>query len=263
MRPEKKLLVGAATTLVIGLVHMFLVEPSWLEVTHHLLPSKVNAPLKIAHLTDLHIEKTGRLEQRVLAVLAEESPDIVLLTGDYVAAGGNYAAALKFLSQLSAPLGVWGVDGNWEHWTGNTGEGSVVANGSNLVMLRNQSRRIRADLWIVGVDDAVAGKPDMESAFREMPAGAFCIALFHSPSYFPLMVGKCPLNLAGHTHGGQIRLPWVKPFWLPAGSGPFVSGWYDGEGSMLYVNRGLGTSILPARLFARPEVAIIQLEPKK
>ena len=71
------------------------------------------------------------------------------------------------------------------------------------------------------------------------------------------IAGKCDLALAGHTHGGQVRLPWLPPLWLPRGSGRFVEGWYEREGSQMYVCRGIGMSILPIRFFCRPELAVI------
>lgn len=85
------------------------------------------------------------------------------------------------------------------------------------------------------------------------------IGLFHSPASFDSVAGSWPLALAGHTHGGQIRLPFVKPLWLPEGSGSYVAGWYEGKGSKLYVSRGVGTAMLPLRFLCRPELALITI----
>ncbi len=237
--------------------YAFFVEPFWLEVTRHKVLTPVK-PLKIAHLTDLHLSKIGKREKSVLSTLHGESPDLIVITGDLFSDSGNVEPVHEFLDQLEAPLGVWMVDGNWDHWTSpEKGLRSLARSGAAL--LRNQNKRVREDLWIVGLDDAFAGKPEIEPAFSGIPPNASCIGLFHSPEFFPKIAGRCFLNLAGHTHGGQIRLPGFVPFWLPPGSGEFVSGWYGAAESKLYVSRGIGTSILRARLFSRPEIAFFMV----
>lgn len=259
---KTRLLLGIAVFLgLLALLasYSYLVETRWLEVTHHNISLPVRAPLKVAHLTDLHIRTIGSLERKILAVLNQERPDLILVTGDMVAENGNYGLAGEFLNLLKAPLGVWGVEGNWEHWTSANETNRSLASHSNMPLLRNENRRVREDVWLVGLDDALAGNPDLDSAFDGKPADALCVALFHSPAYFSKIAGKCRLNLSGHTHGGQIRLPLWGPVWLPPESGSFVSGWYESKGSKMYVSRGIGTSVIDARLFCRPEVAIIEV----
>jgi uncharacterized protein len=84
----------------------------------------------------------------------------------------------------------------------------------------------------------------------------------HAPDYFDEIAGRFDLALAGHTHGGQIVLPLLGPLWLPDGGKRYLKGWFTRNGSQLFVSRGIGTSITPARLFARPELAIIQVRPR-
>jgi uncharacterized protein len=105
------------------------------------------------------------------------------------------------------------------------------------------------------------GRPNLEEAMKGVPPNVYTIAMFHSPIFFEVIAGKVNLALAGHTHGGQIRIPFVKPFWLPKGSGPFLEGWYEEKDSRMYVNRGIGMSELPVRFRCPPEVAFITLEP--
>lgn len=241
-----------AWTFVAG--YAFFVEPFWLETTRHQVLAPIR-PLKIAHLTDLHLSQIGELEKNVVQTLQKESPDLIVITGDIFSGGDNVQDVHNFLNLLDAPLGVWMVDGNWDHWT-LPDKGLRTLAGSSAVLLRNQNKRVREDLWLVGIDDAFAGKPDIEPAFSGLPKDAPCIALFHSPEFFPEIDGKCFLNLSGHTHGGQVRLPGVGPLWLPPGSGKYLSGWYGAAPSKLYVNRGIGTSILRVRFLARPEIAI-------
>ncbi len=235
-------------------VYAFFVEPLWLEVNHYKVKAPV-APIKIAHLTDLHIFQMGKLERKVLKLVENESPDLIVITGDIFSEHSETQGIHEFLNGLSAPLGIWIVDGNWDYWTMPGAGLRTLATESKPVLLRNQNGRIRENLWIVGLDDAIAGNPDVGQAFRGVPEGDQCIALFHSPALFSEISGKCFLNLAGHTHGGQVRLPWLGPLWLPPGSGEYISGWYGTETSRLYVSKGIGTSILNIRFFARPEIA--------
>jgi hypothetical protein len=81
----------------------------------------------------------------------------------------------------------------------------------------------------------------------------------HCPASFDDLAGRCAVVFAGHTHGGQVRIPGLPALWLPSGSGRYAAGWYERNGSRLYVTRGIGAKTLPVRLFCRPEVAIFTL----
>ncbi len=245
------LLLGSAAA-----VDGFLVEPDWIEVTRHPVQAPIDAPLKIAHLSDLHTYKVGRRERRLLALLEAEKPDLIVVTGDTLAASGSYEACRQLLARLHAPLGVWVVRGNWENRRPMKGEHAFYAS-AGVNFLLNEARPVRDGVWILGLDDPTTGSPNLPAALKDVPPGAFVIALFHSPSYFDQVAGRCPLVLAAHTHGGQVRIPFLRPFWLPRGSGRFLAGWYELSGSRMYVSRGIGTSTLPVRFLCRPELGIL------
>ncbi len=244
-------------------VDAFLIEPNWIEVTRYdartLSPRFAGAPLKIAHLSDLHTSGLGFRERRLLALLAAEQPDVIVVTGDTIAGRGNLEATRGLLTRLHAPLGVWVVRGNWENWKPYRNERAFYAS-AGVNFLLNEARPVREGVWMVGLDDPSSGSPDLEAALQGVPRDAFALALFHAPAYFDRVAKRCPLALAGHTHGGQVRFPFVRPLWLPPGSGRFLEGWYEGGSSRMYVSRGVGTSILPVRFLCRPELAIITLE---
>lgn len=124
-------------------------------------------------------------------------------------------------------------------------------------MLLNTSCEVRDGVWVVGFDDLYGGSPKPDEAFSGVPQSAYRIALFHSPPFFEKVAGRCELALAGHSHGGQVRLPLYGPLWLPPYSGGFVDGWFERLGTRMYVSRGVGTSILDVRLWCRPEISII------
>ena len=249
-----------ACLIVLGLaVDAVFVEPFRIEVTHHEIRGEVGAPLKIAHLTDLHTHGMGRRERQLLATLEAEKPDVIFVTGDSLAGyGGTYEDCAKLYAQLHAPLGVWIVRGNWENEHPLRHERAFYQD-AGVRLLANASAMLRPGVWVVGLDDPASGVPKLNAALANVPATAYKIALFHSPAFFDKIASRVNLALAGHTHGGQIRIPLLHPFWLPKGSGRFLEGWYAEAGAQMYVSRGLGTSTIPARFLCRPEIAFITI----
>jgi predicted MPP superfamily phosphohydrolase len=155
------------------------------------------------------------------------------------------------------------VRGNWENWLRRTSEAEAqYYRRCGVSFLLNQSAEVRAGVWLVGLDDPTFGRVDLEGAMKAVPGDAYRIALFHSPAFFAVSAGRYELALAGHSHGGQVRLPFLDPLWLPSGIGRFVEGWFEKDGSRMYVSRGIGMTILPIRFFCRPELAIITLQPQ-
>lgn len=254
------LLVFLAVIGAIGLDGLW-IEPNWIEVTRSEIHGPVTAPLKIAHLSDIHTKGLGRRERRMLEILDEEKPDLIVVTGDTLAANaGNYAECRKVYEKLHAPLGVWVVRGNWENWRPVKHEHSFYES-AGVHLLVNASQPVRKDVWILGLDDPFSGMARLDTALTGVPRNVFTIALFHSPFFFDLVAGQANLCLAGHTHGGQVRFPFLRPLWLPGGCGRYLEGWYEENGSRMYVSRGLGMSILPIRFLCRPELAIITVKP--
>lgn len=257
----------AAILLAVACYAIF-IEPHWIEVTHSDMHGDVAAPLKIAQVSDVHTVGFGRRERRVLEILNEEQPDAIVVTGDTIGKWfgttgiiGDYPKAKVFYQQLHAPLGVWVVRGNWETAKPIVNE-QAFYQSAGVHFLLNAGAELRPDVWIAGLDDwSRKGKPKPDDALAGAPASAYTILLIHEPAYFDHVAGRVKLVLAGHTHGGQVRLPFAKPLWLPSNSWPYVEGWYERNGSKMYVSRGIGTSILPMRFLARPEVSIVTIHP--
>ncbi len=260
---RKTIWVIAAYLLLVALaVDGFLVEPYRVEVTHYAIPGNVSAPLKIAHLSDLHTHGLGWREERLLHVLSVEKPDLIVITGDSLGnRHGNYENCRLLYRQLRAPLGVWFVRGNWENERPLRHERAFYES-AGVHLLLNANRELRPDVWIAGVDDPYTGTARLDTALAGIPSGMYTIALFHSPAFFDRIAGRANLCLSGHTHGGQVRLPFLRPLWLPRGCGRFIEGWYEERGSRMYVSRGLGMSLLPVRLLCRPEITFITVEPE-
>jgi predicted MPP superfamily phosphohydrolase len=253
---------GLVVLGVVAGIDAVLVEPGWIEVTRLEVRSAVlRGPMRIAHLSDLHLHGIGGRERKLIELVARERPDAIVITGDTVD-DGESGQARELIASLHAPLGIWMVRGNWENWRPISDEARVwEAAGAHLLV--DQGRALRDDVWLVGLDDPLSGNPDLDGALRGAPAASFHLAAFHSPSLFPRIASRIDLALAGHTHGGQVRLPFVGALWLPPGSGEFVAGRYTSGAATLYVSRGIGTSVAPVRFFCRPELAIIDLLPAR
>jgi uncharacterized protein len=260
------ILLAVVLAIAALVIDAFVIEPDYIQVNHYVIQGNVTSPLKIADLSDLHTRGMGRPERKVLAILEREKPDVILITGDTLADPfGKYSECLqvyKRLSALNPPMGVWFVHGNWEVLEPVRHERQFYQQ-AEIHLLVNQNHELRPDVWLIGLDDASVGRPNLDVAIQDVPPNVYTIAMFHSPAYFNIVAGKVDLALAGHTHGGQVRIPFVKPFWLPYGSGPYLEGWYEEKNSRMYVNRGIGMSDVPVRFLCRPEVAFITLEPQR
>ena len=190
----------------------------------------------------------------------EEQPDVIIITGDTLTTGFHYNRIKPLLSRLHAPLGVWLTRGNWENNAPRRDERAFYSQ-FHVHFLLNEAAAIRPDIWLVGLDDPSTGFPNLDAAFSAVPPDVYTILAFHAPGFFDQAAGRAPLILAGHTHGGQVRIPFLPVLWLPRDSGRFLEGWYEENGSKMYVSRGIGTSTLPIRFMCRPELDIITVSP--
>lgn len=250
--------------LVALFIDSVVIEPYRIETSRYEVHGALAAPIKIAQLTDLHTHGLGLRERKMIAILNTEQPDVIVITGDSL--GGYYGTwqdVQKVYQQLHAPLGVWFVRGNWEnhHNIRPAYRERQFYQNSGVHLLVNANAELRPNVWLIGLDDPSSGFVRLDRALAGVPADAYKIAAFHAPGYFDHIAGQVNLVLAGHTHGGQVRIPFVHPFWLPEDSGSYLSGWYAKDGSQMYVNRGIGWTGLPIRFLCRPEVAIITVQP--
>lgn len=240
------------------LLYAWQIETQWIEINHFQIKAPVSESLKIMQISDLHTKGLNAPEKKVLTFIESEKPDIILLTGDISSPGSDLADYESVLKNIKAPKGVYFVTGNWEYWVHTQGFNELLVK-LGIENLDNKNKLISGNTWLIGFDDVLEGNPDEKRAFQDVPADSFKLGIFHTPQYFDLIHQKLDLSLAGHSHGGQMRLPFMKPFWLPAGTGEYVDGWFSKGKSRMYVSRGIGNSILPLRFFCRPEIAVFNL----
>lgn len=242
------------------------------EVTRHRLALPfLQAPLRVAQLSDLHYGpfiRAGSLRAWVAQVQAA-SPDLVVITGDLVdqQLRGSPAPLAAALAELRAPLGVWACLGNHDHYRfgSHLDELSEALAEAGITLLVNEGAPVRGDLYLAGVDDYSAGQPNLEAALQGAPGGAATLLLCHQPDFFPQMHVHVDLTLAGHTHGGQVRLPGIGALYTSSRYGErYAEGWApppDARFGKAYVSRGLGVSLLPLRFNCPAEIAVFDLSP--
>ncbi len=243
------------------------VEPDLTEVTREHL-ALTAAPLRIALLADLHAGRSDREKvARVVERTNSEAPDVVLLAGDFISGyelTDERRAKLEGLRGLRAPGGVFAVLGNHdsEPYGDDTPRRDAIAaalTGFGYRVLHNEAVELRGDLWLAGVDEVQAGRADAKRALAAVPAGKKRLAVAHDWHALDEDV-RFDLGLVGHTHGGQLCLPFTSVCAGPARDRPYVRGRHAWRrGGVLYVNRGIGLSKLPVRIGCRPELTLFEL----
>lgn len=232
------------------------------------LPPSLNG-LRVAQLSDFHRSRltSDALIAEAVACVCRESPDLILLTGDFVNDDpADIAPCMKLLAPLVnsgiAPLGVYAVHGNHDV-KADLAKLQQALEDSGIVYLRNQSRCLANGLWIVGLDEDWYGTPDVVAAFADVQADAPVLVLAHNPGEADLVADRNCIVFSGHTHGGQIRLPIITKRalkWIKAKH--YRAGWYTTGKARLYVNRGIGNADVPFRFLCPSEVTFFTLEAK-
>ncbi|ASA23941.1 metallophosphoesterase [Paenibacillus donghaensis] len=264
---------GAAGLLGAGLLtggYAWQGEPNWLEVTSvelafPQLPSAF-AGTTIVHFSDTHLGFNK--DARDIASLAEQirkvSPDLICFTGDIVdSEPEDLEESVAELAELHAPLGKYAILGNHDYK--NTEKVTGLLQAAGFKVLRNHSYLIKQGgsvMAVAGLDDQLHGKPDPEAALKNIPPGTFTLLLMHEPDYADTAQAyPFHLQLSGHSHGGQIRLPLLGAPFTPYGSLKYIAGLYytEEKGMPVYVNRGFGETYMPFRLLCRPELTVLTL----
>ncbi len=263
-------LLGAAHIATAAAIRARHVAPFAPSVETISIPCPVDAPhlngLRIGFLTDTHLgpvfshDDVSRAVDRLLSL----HPHLILLGGDFLCESPRYidAAAAALAPCARAPLGAVAVLGNHD-WSNDGPRLACALEGREIKVLCNQALRLDVhggDLWIAGVDDAMLGKPDLDLAFKDVPAGAAAIALWHEPDFAEETARRGAfLQLSGHSHGGQIRLPFAGALVAPPGGKEFVQGLNFAAGMPIYTSRGVGVYRPPLRFHCSPEVTLVEL----
>ncbi|HMN28383.1 MAG TPA: metallophosphoesterase [Caldilineaceae bacterium] len=272
-----QLLGGLTAAAAFAVSYTRLIEPRWVdleEVTLRLvgLPDRL-AGKRLVQLSDLHLCEYFA-PQRLLEVaplINRLQPDWVMLTGDYVGDDASSAAGLvEPLRRIEAPI--YAVFGNHDYWSDIHVVSAKLAE-ARVHTLRNESTALAEGLWLAGVDDVWSGRPDLKATLRDLPEGVTTLLLAHEPDFFDRVVQqKAPVaaQLSGHSHGGQVRIPTLRPGGdglytyapiLPRYGRRYPIGLRQVGSQQIYTSRGLGVWPIPYRLNCRPEITLFTLEP--
>lgn len=221
--------------------------------------------LRIAHISDLHMSRLGVRERKAFELISEFKPDLIALTGDLIPLGKGVKAAEEFLRMLSGIAPVFAVEGNSEVVNGISDHFAKFLERIGGFWLHNEAVRFREKIWVAGTADPHWHRDDIARAMKEVPEDAFCLLLSHSPDIVLHREAKrADVILCGHTHGGQIRLPYIGPLYIRARHIPKELAWGKhelGDGTTLVTTSGVGTTRLPIRFLCPPEVVGLIISP--
>jgi predicted MPP superfamily phosphohydrolase len=264
-----KVAVGSCIAVVGGYEYGKHIEAKSLVVEQVRIPLKNLKPalegFKIVQMSDIHLHPYVQIDfvQKAVAMANALQPDLIVLTGDYVLQGADSIFELApVLASLEARYGVFTILGNHDLWT----NAKVVRAGlaeARLPVLHNEGVALgigRETIYLAGLDDGWSGQPDLKAALDNLPANVPTILLAHEPDLADVfsLDSRVSLQLSGHSHGGQVRLPGVGAPVLPSLGQKYDQGLYKVKDMWLYTSRGIGL-IVPIRLNCPPEITEITL----
>ncbi|MCC6082140.1 metallophosphoesterase, partial [Bacillus thuringiensis] len=251
-----------------------LVTVTWNEIEASAIPKEFNNK-KILQFSDVHLGPEFTLKQleHLVEKMNELHPDIVVFTGDLIDKFGSYSAereeAKAILQKIYAPLGKYAVFGNHDRGGGGSLFYKKYMEEAGFSVLVNEVQKIKVEngkyITISGLDDFLLGKPQIDSTLKNLKQNDFNMLLVHEPDVVT-KINRYPvdLQLSGHSHGGQVQIPFVGPLITTKLAENYVEGMYEVEGKSkplyLYVNRGIGTTRMPVRFWSVPELSVFVLK---
>lgn len=258
-------------TLVLLAIWSVFIEPRWVahKVLDAKLPNQKTLGLKVILTSDWHFTKnavwrvmTHARANNIIKNINKTKPDIILITGDLIAEPNQkptFANTVEdeiaqTLGKLKASKGVYAVLGNHDNWYHhNKIKHALTKQG--IQVLENKALLIPSTkLWIAGIGDETTRHANPLKAIKEIPKRAPSLIMMHDPASFASLPRLNSVSFAGHTHGGQISIPFYGAPIMPSKApSAWAYGWVKHNNNMMYVTSGLGVSILPIRFNMRPE----------
>lgn len=264
--------MAAATALLGGLLYAREVEPRRVEVR----PVELRLPrlgpefdgYRLVQFGDIHLDDWSRPERlhRIVDKVNEQRPDLVVITGDFA----SYSAKeldeerlIEGLRALRARDGTVAILGNHDYLTDVKLVRRCIREGrvTELINGVRTLRRGEAALHIAGIDDVMEGKSRLDLVLGQLPEDGAAILLAHEPDFADVSsaTGRFDLQLSGHSHGGQVAVPFLRRLILPPFSQRYTRGLYDVRGMIQYTSRGIGFVHARLRFMCRPEITVFTL----
>lgn len=250
--------------LFILFVWSFLIEPNCLIVKNITIENKNLSGLKIAVAGDFHLKKHDEWRlKKAVKLLNQADADIILLVGDYVN-GISRLQTLSFdkitanLSQLTAKNGVYAIIGNHDIWLDENKVKNALID-AKITVLDNENKKININgknYTLAGTNDFTESKADLPKTLKN--AENPIILMTHNPDIFELVPSNVDVTISGHTHGGQVVLPFIGALVVPSAyENRYASGLVVENNRTIFITKGIGTSILPVRFNCLPEIVVI------
>ena len=260
-----------------GTLYSTVIEPQWFDIENFVLTlprlPRSFPGFRLVQLSDIHAGEQwmpAQLDSVVEKVIALE-PDMVAITGDFVYSSPAMTDEIltrteSALASLSAHFPVFAVMGNHDHWW-DVDRVRAALSRSNVVELNNGVHTLTRDgesLYLCGVDDIYERKDDLNQVLDQLPNDGCAILLAHEPDFADISAatGRFDLQISGHSHGGQVIVPFVGPIVLPRHGKKYPIGLYQVGRMMQYTNRGLGMVYPYVRFMCRPEITLFTLMPQ-
>ena len=251
------------TLLLAG--YSYFIEPNKLEVTNYTIQDKELSGVKIVFASDFHIKPYGqkRLE-KIVEIINKQNPDVVVSAGDFVCGHTEHSTMhpqkiAEGLAKVKSKYGFYTTLGNHDGWYDRWYIKELLEK-QNIKVLNNKNEKLQIngkEIFIAGVEDMMTAFPNMEDALKGTKTPT--ILLTHTPDVFPDIPRNVNLTLAGHTHGGQVRLPIIGPIFTASNYGnKYAIGFIEENSKKLITTRGIGVSILPFRFNCPPEIVVIE-----
>ncbi|MDL4842158.1 metallophosphoesterase [Aquibacillus rhizosphaerae] len=250
------------------------IEPSLLTIQEEVISSK-KIPLtfnnfKIAQFSDTHIgfHYTNDQFNQLVKTINKQKPDCVVFTGDLVDMPNKFdwnEEIVQSLINIQAPYGKFWIYGNHDHGGYGTDIVKDVMEKGGFTLLQNNHSIVKKNnskFILVGLDDVMLGKPDIKEALTGVNPHYYTILLVHEPDFADTTKNyPVDVQISGHSHGGQIQIPFFGYIYTPHLAEKYVEGKYSvgGHPLQLFVSRGIGTTRLPYRFLCRPEITIFTL----
>ncbi|GIK63376.1 MAG: putative metallophosphoesterase YkuE [Chloroflexota bacterium] len=264
--------LATTSTGVAGLIYGYKIEPQQIQIEHLTLKlPRLNPAFdgyRLVQISDLHVDHTWMSEERLLECMRlvnEQKPDAVAITGDFVSIEVEpfEATLIKGLQALTPRDNTVAVLGNHDHWA----DAVVVRRAiyrSGIADVNNSFytvQRGEAKLHFCGVDDIMENQQRLDLVLDTLPADGAAILLAHEPDFADVssQTGRFDLQLSGHSHGGQVRLPLIGPIGQAELAQNYPAGLYKVNGMYQYTNRGLGMVTPQIRFYCPPEITVFTL----